>query len=253
MNEYNQVVSDAMHELRYFNQRLKNLMEEVSKKVAIGKINTKEPISMNYQNADELRLLAESILEISMLFTSRLDFIECELNPDAINDLPVSDFNMFGKFDKAKRVLNAFSRGKKVKVSMSYDSSSKSKSRTIKARSIIDILPYLILDNAIKYSPGDSDVDIEYVEYDNSAIIKVESVGPFVNKEDIVNVFNKGYRSPNAKQNRSTPGKGLGLYFAKYICDINNIKLNVYSDKLNYQLSGIDMSKFRVEISFSLI
>ncbi|MEI7365900.1 ATP-binding protein [Pectobacterium parmentieri] len=252
MNEYNQVVSDAMHELRYFNQRLKNLMVEVSKKVGTGKINKKEPLNMHYQNADELRLLAESILEISMLFTSRLDFIECELNPDAINDLPVSDFNMFGKFDKAKRILNAFSRGKKVKVAISNGSSSTAVTRTVKARSIIDILPYLILDNAIKYSPNESDVYIDYVEYDNSVVIKVESVGPFVSQEEIAHVFDKGYRSSNAKGNKETTGKGLGLYFAKYICEINNIEIKVFSEKLNYQLSGIDMSNFRVEMSFLL-
>jgi len=252
MQEYNEVISDAMHELRYFNQRLKNLIEQTSKKLSSDKIGKNEPLNLHYQAADDLRLLAESILEISMLFTSRLDFIDCELNPETINNLPVSDFNMYGKFDKARRVLNAVAREKKVKVKINSEYCSGIKGRVIKARSIIDILPYLILDNAIKYSPSENEVYIDYVEYPDSVIVKVESIGPFVTPSEIENIFKKGYRSENALKLVGANGKGLGLYFAKYICDINNIKIDILSDKLNYSSEDIEMGNFCVELSFNI-
>ncbi|MEI7180398.1 ATP-binding protein [Pectobacterium carotovorum] len=252
MQEYNQIISDAMHELRYFNQRLKNLIEQISKKLSADKIGKNEPINLHYQAADELRLLTEGILEISMLFTSRLDFIDCELNPEAINQLPISEFSMYGKFDKARRVLNAVSREKKVKVKINHDSNFKFKARVIKARSIIDILPYLILDNSIKYSPSEGEVNINYIEYPESANITIESIGPFIHKDEIDHITKKGYRSKNAIKLKNITGKGLGLYFAKYICDINNIKINIKSDSLNYHSDNVEMGKFNVELSFDV-
>ncbi|HDZ3742491.1 TPA: hypothetical protein RSW73_003699, partial [Vibrio cholerae] len=120
--DYNELVLESMHELRYFNQRLKNLSEQLGIALQVDKIGTEKPISMKVQQADQVRVVAEGILNLSQLFTTRLDFIDVELNPDAIEHLAIQQVNIYGKFDKARKMLNSLSREKKVKVYIEGDS-----------------------------------------------------------------------------------------------------------------------------------
>ncbi|MCL6404624.1 HAMP domain-containing histidine kinase [Dickeya dadantii] len=246
-NDYESVVSDAIHELRYFNQRLKNLSEELTKKVSISSINKGRQLNLKPEYADEVRLLSESILDVSQLITTRLDFIDCEINPSVVENLPISDFNIFGKVDKARRMLNAIAREKKVKVII--DNNGGEKFRNIQARSIIDILPYLIIDNAVKYSPRESEVNVVFEEYADCIKLRVFSIGPYVSKDEIPLIINKSYRSINARKINEITGRGLGLYFAKHICDMHDIDLRFHSENLGLMIEDVPYGKFLVELT----
>ncbi len=244
-DEHNSLVLDSMHELRYFNQRLKNLAEQLTKKLNIQKIGSEQSITMKAAQADEVRLISENILNLSQLFTTRLDFIDVELNPSVIEQLNISDVSIYGKFDKARKMLNSLARTKKVKINIVGDTKEK---RLFNAYSIIDIMPYLILDNAVKYSPEKTEVDIEFIYYDDCIEVSVSSMGPFVPSHEISQIKNKNYRGSNALLLDNVIGRGLGLYYVNYICDLHDIKMNFSSDKYNFEMGGVPFSCFTTKL-----
>lgn len=245
-NKYNELVLESMHELRYFNQRLKNLSEQLTKQLNIHQIGQDKPINIKSTHADQARVVAEGILNLSQLFTTRLDFIDVELNPNIVEQLDINEVSIYGKFDKARKMLNSISRGRRVKVSLIADGKEK---RAINAYSIIDIMPYLILDNAIKYSPCDYEVSIDFQYYSSSIEIRIESFGPFVCSDEISKITDKHYRGKNAIKKEGIVGRGIGLYFVKYICDLHDIVVSFNSDDKTTDIDGIPYSTFLVSLS----
>lgn len=248
MPNHNDIVSDAMHELRYFNQRLKNLSEQLSKEIKVDEIGNGTPLNANATHADQIRTISEGILSLSQLFTTRLHFIDIELNPEIIQDLPVVPVNIFGKFDKARRMLNSQAKGKKVKVKFAKPECI---INDFEAYPIIDILPYLILDNAIKYSPDKNEVSIEFDVYKGLLEVNIESIGPYVEPEEIENLTKKRYRGKGA-ESLSITGSGLGLHFVKYICNLHNIDLTISSKNPFCEYHGVPHSVFSVKLKIPM-
>jgi len=85
-----------------------------------------------------------------------------------------------------------------------------------------------LIENAIKYSPEESQVRVSTVEQDGKVIIRVEDQGPGIPQDEVANIFMKFFRSKNAK---SSPikGSGLGLYLAKYFTELHQGKILVES------------------------
>jgi hypothetical protein len=85
-----------------------------------------------------------------------------------------------------------------------------------------------LVENAIKYSPEESQVRITSAEEEGRVIIRVFDQGPGIPQDEIANIFMKFFRSKNAK---SSPikGSGLGLYLAKYFTELHQGKLTVES------------------------
>jgi hypothetical protein len=85
-----------------------------------------------------------------------------------------------------------------------------------------------LIENAIKYSPEESQVRVSTIEKDGQVIIRVEDQGPGIPQDEVANIFMKFFRSKNAK---SSPikGSGLGLYLAKYFTELHQGKIVVES------------------------
>lgn len=245
-NDYNKIVLDSMHELRYFNQRLKNLTESMTKQLSIHQIGQGKPLNVNADNADQIRMMAEGMLDLSQLFRTRLDFIDVELNPDAIGQMEIGSISIYGKFDKARKMLNSAARGRKVKIVLASEEVVK---REIEAYSIIDIMPYMLLDNAVKYSPEHNAVNVEFHYYTSCTEIEIESFGPWINDEEIIRITDKHFRGENALKSNKIVGRGLGLYFVKYICDLHDISIKFKSGAPGVNISGVPYSTFKVTLS----
>ncbi len=70
-----------------------------------------------------------------------------------------------------------------------------------------------LLDNAVKFSPQDSVVRVVLRPLgDGTAVIEVSDSGPGIAPEDLPMVFDRFYRSSEA---RTLPGSGLGLAIVK--------------------------------------
>ena len=73
---------------------------------------------------------------------------------------------------------------------------------------------YNLLDNAVKYSPRGSQVNLRVQEYSMYCEICVEDRGIGMTEEEIPKVFQRFYRG---KQVQQKPGVGIGLYLVREI------------------------------------
>lgn len=84
-----------------------------------------------------------------------------------------------------------------------------------------------LVDNAIKYCPGDSEVSIEYDHRGESAVFTVRDDGPGIALPDQARVFERFFRTDIARS-RSLGGTGLGLAIVKHIAKAHDgsVELN---------------------------
>lgn len=85
-----------------------------------------------------------------------------------------------------------------------------------------------LIENAIKYSPEESQVHVHSEEINGKVIVRVQDSGPGIPEDEVNNIFMKFFRSKNAK---SSPikGSGLGLYLAKYFTELHQGRIFVES------------------------
>ncbi len=99
----------------------------------------------------------------------------------------------------------------------------------VDAALIIQVLTNLI-DNAIKYSPQGSRVQIRTKEAGDSVTIDIEDNGPGMDAAEVKNLFTKFYRG-KTHPGDATKGSGLGLYLSKYFIELHQGTISASSKR----------------------
>ena len=86
-----------------------------------------------------------------------------------------------------------------------------------------------LLNNAVKYSPAGSEVNLRVTGTEANVIFEVCNPGTPIPPEDLAHLFEPFYRSRSAGE--STPGWGLGLTFVKRIVEEHRGIIEASSDK----------------------
>jgi two-component system, OmpR family, sensor histidine kinase KdpD len=84
-----------------------------------------------------------------------------------------------------------------------------------------------VLDNAVKYSPSETPIDIQPIVVDSSVAIEVTDHGKGISVQEQVRIFDRFYRSPSIQE--QIPGSGLGLSIAHRILQAHGGDLTVRS------------------------
>jgi signal transduction histidine kinase len=71
-----------------------------------------------------------------------------------------------------------------------------------------------VLDNAIKYSPENSQIKVKVVPYESFVCIQVQDQGSGIKEEEQGMIFERFYRSKSVS---SEPGFGIGLYLVREV------------------------------------
>ncbi len=82
-----------------------------------------------------------------------------------------------------------------------------------------------IIDNAVKYSPGGGEIDINLKRKDIFAIVSISDRGPGIDESETGKVFSRFYRSPRARQ--MGEGSGLGLAIARELVEAHGGKIEL--------------------------
>jgi signal transduction histidine kinase len=97
---------------------------------------------------------------------------------------------------------------------------------------VLSIILSNLVENALKYSPRDTHVDVKAITAGQETIITISDNGPGISDEEKKKVFDKFYRVGN-EETRSAKGTGLGLYIVKDLCNLHNIRLSLSDNKPN--------------------
>jgi two-component system, OmpR family, sensor histidine kinase KdpD len=85
-----------------------------------------------------------------------------------------------------------------------------------------------IIDNAIKYSPPDSTVEIRSLQISRELCIEIEDRGIGISEQDLPHIFDKFYR---IKRPNNVAGTGLGLSISKGIIEAHEGHIEVISNQ----------------------
>lgn len=223
-----EILNNTLHEVRRFSAQLSKFAERLSRETAA------QP---------QINQAALSVFYTAGMISSRLAYTDIELNPRALeNQTPVRS-GIYKKFDKAKRILAEEAKDRKVNVNLKGESRAE-----IDALPVFELLPFVLIENGIKYSPSNQSVDVCFEQSGSRQVVTVTSVGPSVTAEELPRLFEKGVRGAGAL---TKPGEGLGLFLAKRVCEYHDIRIRAERGALSlYSVNGIDYSEFRVVLQF---
>lgn len=87
-----------------------------------------------------------------------------------------------------------------------------------------------LLDNAAKYSPNNSRIDLVLSKENETITLAVKDEGVGISLQEEKEVFNKFYRSGN-EETRNTKGTGLGLYIVKSLIVLHQGQIKISPNK----------------------
>lgn len=234
--ELKAMLRDTMHEVREFNRIIKANSEMLTRLLQIEQ--ERVALNLSPENADNARGQAMAILQTAQMLSARLDLIDYEINPEAFASEQRMSTSVYGKFDKARKMLNPKARHKLVKIRLNGTSM-----RRLDMYPVFDIVPFLLVENAVKYSPRESEVTITITEHPREIEARVESLGPLVPPEELPRLVEKGYRGKEAEK-LGEKGSGFGLHFAKFATEMNGASLTLNSGREVCSYNGVRFSPF---------
>jgi heavy metal sensor kinase len=86
-----------------------------------------------------------------------------------------------------------------------------------------------LIDNAIKYCPAGTRIQIRLAPVDSGCLLEVKDNGPGIRREEIQRLFDRFYRIDKARS-REIGGSGLGLSICKSICEGHGGRIEAESD-----------------------
>ena len=227
------VMEGVMHEVRRFNAEISTYSEELNQ-------------LLNDKADTKVKDLAETIFYTAGLVSSRMTFADFELNPQVFSRQLRIRSGIYKKFDKARHILSKNAKQKSIGIVFSGHSTFE-----IDAISAFELVPFVLLDNAIKYSPSWQNVNITFDEEQNKQLtVKISSLGPIVPANELPEIMKRCVRGSLAA-NSNIPGEGLGLYLASTLRKMIGGNIVVFSSQIpKFKLNQTDYSDFEVILTF---
>jgi light-regulated signal transduction histidine kinase (bacteriophytochrome) len=229
VDEVKEFLEVTLHEIRKLNRDIKSQAEELN-----------ITLSSDNLNKEFLKYRVQNIFSTSSLISVRLDTFDVLFNPGIISSNTPIPFYIYKKFEKTMHCLDNQCKQKKIRFNVHGSSYA-----SIDAYPVLELLPYVLLENALKYSPEDNEIKIIF----NNEQVIIENIGPHLAKNEINSIFERTVRGKHARGHIS--GTGNGLFFAKQVCDLHGIKIHISTDeKPLYQMYQVPYSLFRIILDF---
>lgn len=209
VEQQNQFVSDASHELR----------TPIS--VIQGYVNL-----LNRWGKNDKEILEESILAIKSESENMKDLVEqllflargdkntqkIEKQNFMLNELIQEILKETKLIDSTHQIENEYSHEFEINAD----------------RKLIKEAIRIFVDNSIKYTPEGGTIKLDSYKKDDKAVITIGDTGTGISSEDLPYIFDRFYRADKSRT-KTSGGTGLGLAIAKWIIDNHNGIVDVWS------------------------
>lgn len=234
--KYKRFIDDIFHDVRKFNQQIKFKNDKIYRK------------AQQHKRLGDILEATKSIQQLGWFLTLRLNNHDFIYNKELLKADVKSSYNIYRIIEKVKKCIKERADAKSVKIDMN----ARVQCKDMKAYDCIELLPYIFLDNAIKYSPVGERIRIDITENRDAQHVKISSLGPIAHEWEQPKLFEQGYRGENAV-NLTQDGMGIGLYTARCICELNGIGLKISSEsEIMKKVKDIEYSVFSVDFWIKL-
>lgn len=173
----------------------------------------------NDRNFSQLHERLNTIIAAQFMLKLRTDLLDFSGNPTA--EVEAERVPIYRRVDKVVRCFQLAAANHGQTISIKGNSFS-----FAFGPNVFEIVPYVLIDNAIKYAPANSDIVVRFTEYDQEIRFSVESLGPRIMESENQSIFTKGFRGKAVSQ-AIVAGSGIGLFLALNLVNKFNGTLSV--------------------------
>lgn len=213
VDEQNQFVSDASHELKTPLTALKTSLEVHQRDKKLSLKTAKILIKDSLKEVNKLQSLVEGLLQLALYEQSPTQFIT----------EPVS---MLKLVKQSVESMKPLANEKKIKIAYQIDN------LTVKGNfdKLLELI-VILLDNAIKYSSQQSQITILARKSGSWAMVEVKDQGVGIGAISLPKIFDRFYKVDESRTHQGNNSYGLGLSIAKKIVQAHGGKIEVESQE----------------------
>lgn len=190
--ERRRFVSDASHELKTPLAAIRLLTDSILQTENIDRETAREFVTDIGQEAERLSRITEDLLRLTRLDSNVLE------RPVVVDALPV--------LEQVMRMMSLVAQEKGTELTYRAEGTC----TMLATRDEIHQIIYNLTDNAVKYTPPGSTVQVSLFREGDQVVLTVEDNGAGIPEEDLPRIFERFYRVDKARS-RAAGGTGLGL------------------------------------------
>ena len=191
-NARRRFVSDASHELKTPLAAIRLLTDSILQTENIDRETAREFVTDIGQEAERLSRITEDLLRLTRLDSNVLE------RPVVVDALPV--------LEQVMRMMSLVAQEKGTELTYRAEGTC----TMLATRDEIHQIIYNLTDNAVKYTPPGSTVQVSLFREGDQVVLTVEDNGSGIPEEDLPRIFERFYRVDKARS-RAAGGTGLGL------------------------------------------
>lgn len=191
-NARRRFVSDASHELKTPLAAIRLLTDSILQTENIDRETAREFVTDIGQEAERLSRITEDLLRLTRLDSNVLE------RPVVVDALPV--------LEQVMRMMSLAAQEKGTELTYRAEGTC----TMLATRDEIHQIIYNLTDNAVKYTPPGSTVQVSLFREGDQVVLTVEDNGAGIPEEDLPRIFERFYRVDKARS-RAAGGTGLGL------------------------------------------
>jgi signal transduction histidine kinase len=200
MDDQNQFITDASHELRTPITALKAEIEVTLRDKHLSDVEMKKILMSNLEEVNHLQALTDGLITLSRA-------------PANHRDIPVSEVAIQDVVLQAIQKVESLAKKRQITITHT-------EAPLLIHGEIVSLVELLVifLDNAIKYSPKRTTVSIAVHELkDKKIAIAISDQGVGIEAKDVPHIFDRFYQADKSRSKIKVKGFGLGLSIAKQI------------------------------------
>lgn len=202
LEEQNRFTADASHELRTPLTALRTEIEVNLLDKDLDLNQSKKLLQSNLEEIEKLEVLSAALLKLAK-------YQDQKKNRMARISLEEVVVEAYEKVESLANKKSIVFENQLADIKVAGDN-----------KSLVELFVILI-DNAVKYSPKDSKINIRMSEVGSTAVIRVKDSGVGIKSSDLPYIFNRFYRADTSRNKEQVDGYGLGLSIAKQITDLH--------------------------------